>query len=98
MRYEIAGIFEGRRVRAWWNGEAWALEGDPRMIAELTLLSGERCPVTATGPDIPCSIRKPGQAMLLARSVLTDFSYSGEPISIEGVAEEDLSLPPGSVA
>jgi hypothetical protein len=98
MRYEITGIFEGRQVRTWWNEETSALEGDENLIAELTLLSGERCPVTPTGPDIPCSVRKPGQAMLLARSVLTDFSYSGQPISIEGVKEEDLSLPPGAVA
>jgi hypothetical protein len=98
MRYEITGIFEGRRVAVRWNEETSALEGDESLIAELTLLSGERCPVTPTGPDIPCSVRKPGQAMLLARSVLTDFSYSGQPISIEGVKEEDLSLPPGSIA
>jgi hypothetical protein len=98
MRYEIAGIFEGRRVRAWWNEETSSLEGDSSLMTELTLLSGERCPVTPTGPDIPCSVRRPGQAMLLARSVLTDFSYSGQPISIEGVKEEDLSLPPGAVA
>jgi hypothetical protein len=98
MRYEITGIFEGRRVTVRWNEETSALEGDESLIAELTLLSGERCPVTPTGPDIPCSVRKPGQAMLLARSVLTDFSYSGQPISIEGVKEEDVSLPPGSIA
>jgi hypothetical protein len=98
MRYEIVGIFEGRRVRAAWNEETSALEGDENLLAELTLLSGERCSVTPTGPDIPCSVRKPGQAMLLARSALTNFSYSGEPISIEGVKEEDLSLPPGTVA
>jgi hypothetical protein len=98
MSYRISGSLQGRRVSARWDERTQSLQGDDELIDELILLSGQECKVTPTGPSIPCSVRRPGQAMLLARTILDDFDYEGEPIGIEGVSPSDLSVPPGAVA
>ncbi len=98
MSYEISGTLDGQRVSGRWNDSAGVMEGSQALVDELALSSGMLCRVTPTGPDIPCSARKPGQAFLLARTILTGFSYSGEPIAIEGVTSDDLATPGDAVA
>ena len=98
MSYEISGTLDGKQVKARWNDETGAMEGSPILVNELILLSGTLCRVTPTGPDIACSARKPGQAFILSRTILNDFSYEGEPISIEGVSDRTLAVPRDAVA